>query len=216
MRDQIADYMQRHTTLDVDHPFATPCARCQHKLAGSPTQNPTVPHCAWAGRLHNVSFHLLVAEERAARQPVPVCRQFAPQDTWRTLLPELVAGHELPPGTTRAWLRQQILALVEDASEAAYNREPFEFLTGRPMNSSERYSDWFASQFEAQVGDLSDAQLWTLFVWAVAEWRRHKQPHDAFGLPGASGQVIPVREAGWPVPLPSQSAPEEAVELLSG
>ncbi|MCB0031488.1 MAG: hypothetical protein KDE28_26440, partial [Anaerolineales bacterium] len=58
--------MQRHTQLAANHPFATPCGRCRHRLERSPTKDESVPPCAWAGRLRNVSFKLLAATDPPA------------------------------------------------------------------------------------------------------------------------------------------------------
>ncbi|MCB0078039.1 MAG: hypothetical protein KDD73_11550 [Anaerolineales bacterium] len=206
MRQQIADFVQRHATMDTDHPYATPCNRCQHQLTHSPTQNPAVPHCAWASRLRNVSFHALIATEGPERRPIPVCRQFAPQDRWRDLIPHQGPTSALPAGTTRPWLHQQLLALVADASAASRGQEPFEWLTGRPMNATERSDEWFATQLNEQIGELSDAQLWQLFLWATAEWQRHKRSHRAFLLPMAGGQLIALQAVVWPTtPAPART-----------
>ena len=32
--------------------------------------------------------------------------------------------------------------------------------------------DWISQQLDAQGSDLSDAQIFTLFIWAHAEWQR--------------------------------------------
>ncbi|MFQ5433761.1 MAG: hypothetical protein ACE5FD_02705, partial [Anaerolineae bacterium] len=75
----------------------------------------------------------------------------------------------------------------------------FEFLTGRPMGANENYSDWFSQQLDAQGGDLSDAQLFTLFVWAHAEWQR--TGCNSFTLPvnGHGVQFATYQERGWQV-----------------
>jgi hypothetical protein len=170
-RTRIAAFMAQHEDLNVGHPFATACARCRHRLAGSPTKDPAVPHCAWAGRRRNVAFAQLVTEDDQLT-PIPVCRQFAPAQAWQTLIP----AHPQPPGVPRDWLKAQIRQLVGAANRHGSMRNAFEFLTGRPLNGDERYSDWFAQQLTAQGGELSDAQLFTLFLWAHAEWQRsHKR-----------------------------------------
>jgi hypothetical protein len=167
---QIADFMKGHEQLAANHPFATPCGRCQHQLEGSPTKDESVPHCAWAGRLRSVSFKVLASEEGNAPQD-PVCRQFAPNQPWM----EIVPAHPEPPGLPRPWLKAQILHLVQDTNRHGSDRNAFEFLTGRPPSASENYGDWFAQQLETQGGDLSPAQLFTLFVWAHSEWQRARR-----------------------------------------
>jgi hypothetical protein len=76
-RAKIADFMKRNEQFAASHPFTTPCGHCRHRLESSPTKDESVPHCAWAGRLRNVTFKILVSEDVQAPQ-VPVCRQFAP------------------------------------------------------------------------------------------------------------------------------------------
>jgi hypothetical protein len=199
-RGQIADFMKRHEQLAANHPFATPCGRCRHRLESSPTKDESVPHCAWAGRLRNVSFKVLESEDDGAPR-VPVCRQFAPNQPWTEILP----AHPEPPGLPRAWLKAQILQLVQDANRQGSDRNAFEFLTGRPLSASESYGGWFAQQLETQGGDLSPAQLFTLFVWAHAEWLRAQ--NQAFDLPvnGHGMQFTIVQER--PFPIDSHSDP---------
>ena len=100
-RALIRDFMEGHGALAVGHPFATGCAGCRHFLDGSPTKDETVPHCAWADRPRRVHFQVLRPVQNKGPS-VPVCRQFAPTDTWETLIPE----HPEPPGVPREWLRE--------------------------------------------------------------------------------------------------------------
>ncbi|MCA9983357.1 MAG: ParB N-terminal domain-containing protein [Anaerolineales bacterium] len=193
MRAQIADFMAHHTTLAVDHPVATRCAGCQHRLAKSPTKDPEVPHCAWAGRLRTVQFLQLQPAE--AGQPViPVCRQYAPTASWAELIP----AHPAPPGLPRDWLVAQTLELAQQASSRlGSDRYPFEFLTGRPMKGSESHASWFAEQLKARQGDLADAQLFTLFLWSHAQWSRERQ-NAALPLGKDGLQFGRYQESRWP------------------
>ena len=94
-RAQIADFMKQHETLAVNHPFATSCGHCRHRLDSSPTKDETVPHCAWAGRLRRVYFKALEPEDTQIQaNAIPVCRQFAPSHAWHELIP----AHSDPPG----------------------------------------------------------------------------------------------------------------------
>ena len=163
-RAQIADFMQRVSRPVPEqqistHPFATPCNQCHHRLDSSPTKDDSVPHCNWAGRLRSVSFKVLESTDKNAPQ-IPVCRQYAPNQAW----PELIPGHPHPPQIPRDWLKEQILHLVKAANQYGSQRNAFEFLTGRPLGASKSYSNWFSQQLTEQIGDLSDAQLFTLFV----------------------------------------------------
>ena len=198
-RAQIADFMKRHEQLTANHPFATSCGRCRHRLDSSPTKDESVPHCAWAGRLRRVYFKTLEPDGKnagaGANLPVPVCRQFAPDQPWNELIP----AHSDPPGVPRDWLKQQILHLVKDANRQGSERNTFEFLTGRPMGANENYGDWFSQQLETQSGDLSDAQMFTLFIWAHTEWQRAR--HGSFSLPvnGHGVQFATYQEFGWKI-----------------
>jgi hypothetical protein len=141
-----------------------------------------------------VTFKLLASEDAQAPQ-VPVCRQYAPDQPWNELIP----AHHSPPDIPRAWLKEQILHLVKAANQYGSRRNAFEFLTGRPMGANESYGDWFKEQLEAQGGELSDAQMFTLFVWAHAEWQRARG--RAFSLPvnGNGVQFAAYQEQSWKI-----------------
>ncbi|HID50634.1 MAG TPA: hypothetical protein EYP41_01180 [Anaerolineae bacterium] len=193
-RARIADFMKRHEQLSANHPFATSCGHCRHRLDKSPTKDESVPHCAWAGRLRRVYFKVLESENKQAPH-IPVCRQFAPNQTWDELIP----AHSDPPGVPREWLKEQILHLVKDANRHGSEWNAFEFLTGRPMGANEKYSNWFSQQMESQGGDLSDAQMFTLFVWTHTEWQRARR--GSFSLPVNSHgvQFATYQEREWQV-----------------
>lgn len=190
-RAQIADFMARHEQMTANHPFATPCGQCRHRLEVSPTKDENVPHCAWAGRLRSVTFTVLAAAEKNGPR-IPVCRQFAPVQGWRERIP----AHPHPPQIPRAWLQEQILHLVGESNRHGSDRNSFEFLTGRPLGGDERYGEWFRQQLAAQGGELSDAQMFTLFIWAHAEWQRaQRQP---FSVPvNGMMQFVTVEEKAW-------------------
>jgi hypothetical protein len=191
-RAQIADFMKGHEQLAANHPFTTLCGHCRHRLESSPTKDESVPHCAWAGRLRNMSFKVLESEDDGAPR-VPVCRQFAPNQPWAEILP----AHPEPPGLPREWLRAQILHLVQDANRHESGRNAFEFLTGRPLSASESYGDWFTQQLETQGGDLSPAQLFTLFVWAHSEWQRARRREFTLPVDGHGIQFAAYQEWAW-------------------
>ncbi len=191
-RTRIAAFMQQHEQMTASHPFATPCGSCRHRLDSSPTKDDSVPHCAWAGRLRNVTFTVLTAEGENGRQ-VPVCRQFAPSQPWHDLIPP----HPEPPGMPRDWLNAQILQLVKAANRHGSDRSAFAFLTGRPMGSNENYSGWFQEQLAAQSGELSDAQMFTLFIWAHTEWQRAQGKTFSLPVNGQGMQFVTVAERPW-------------------
>jgi len=191
-RAQIASFMARHEQLAAGHPFATPCGDCRHKLEASPTKDESVPHCAWAGRLRNVTFQVLTTDDKNAPQ-VPVCRQFAPNQPWAERIP----AHPAPPEMPREWLKEQLLHLVAEANRHGSERNAFEFLTGRPLTANESYGDWFSQQLATQGGELSDAQVFTLFVWAHAEWRRARGQSFSLPVNGRAVQFALYRERPW-------------------
>ncbi|MCZ7671782.1 MAG: ParB/RepB/Spo0J family partition protein [Chloroflexi bacterium] len=192
-RELTATYMKLHEQFGTSHPFATSCAGCRHKLDKSPTKDESVPHCAWAGCLRGVEYKRLHSDVEGAPE-ILVCRQYAPSQPWTELIPD----HPKPSGMPRAWMKAQIVHLVKAANNHGSNRNPFEFLTGRPMGANESHSDWFAKQLDEQMGDLSDAQLFTLMVWAFAEWQRASDSRS-FSLPvNRSGlQFADYNECKW-------------------
>ena len=169
MRETIRRYMAHHTELPgVTHPLAARCAACRHRLEASPTKDPAVPPCAWAARLHTVEF--LVREPAEGSGPrIPWCRQYAPAETDWSRLADGQAG---PPGPPRPWIIHQIKYLAGEKRNTRGSGELLEVLTGRPMKSDEAHSSWFADMFEQQVGRLTDQHLWTLYLWALADWQR--------------------------------------------
>ena len=199
---KIRAFMQRHTEMNYQHPFATPCASCVHKRDSSPIKsNAKAPHCFWAKGARKIVFAQLIAcDDADGFAPVPVCRQYAPDKAWRDLIPAFAGKVTMP----RDWIEAQLLTLVNDAasrSQTSYGVRqipiyPFEFLTGRPLTTKDSHRSWFEEQFEAQKGDLSDKQLWTLFVWAFAEYHRVCGGYShSIALPvnGTSQQFVPVQ-----------------------
>ena len=164
MRGLIASFMEQHLTMNISHPFATPCAKCQHKLMSSPTKDESLPHCAWAGRLRYLQFFQL---KPSTAKAIPVCRQFAPKGSWAQIIP----AHPQKAIMQREWIKHQIQEVVNKQSPN-HHRKMFEFLTGRPMSSDEKHRRWFLDQLNEQAHSLSDEQLWTLMVWALAELER--------------------------------------------
>ena len=63
--------------------------------------------------------------------------------------------------------------------------------------SSARQVEVVKEQFEAQSGDLSDAQLFTLFVWAHGEWQRARKRQFSLPVNGHSLQFVTVQERPW-------------------
>jgi hypothetical protein len=65
------------------------------------------------------------------------------------------------------------------------------------MGSNENYSDWFSQQMASQGGDLSDAQMFTLFVWAHTEWGRAHRGSFSLPVNGHGVQFASYQEQGW-------------------
>ncbi|MGB0383654.1 MAG: hypothetical protein ACPGWR_02430 [Ardenticatenaceae bacterium] len=174
MRAQIANFIKQHVTMNVDHPFATPCSKCQHQLTSSPTDESAL-HCTWARQQHVIKFLKL---NPAAGKPIPICRQFAPKNSWANLIP----AHPQKAIMPREWIKHQIEQVVNKQQGGTCYM--FEFLTGRPMNSLQAHRGWFLDQLDIQGGSLSNEQLWTLMVWALAESARLEK--QAFLIPADS------------------------------
>ncbi len=197
MRTHIRTYMEEHGRFNTKHPFATPCNACRHKLDGSPTKDATLPHCTWAKRLRRVDFRQIIADENGLL-PIPVCRQFAPSQIWTERIP----AYPHPITMPRAWIARQILSLVKQgngqaAHTNAIQRTMFAFLTGRPMSSSESSQDWFAEQFHQHQGSLSDAQLWTLFIWTLTELDRAQRKSFSLPVDAKSAQFVQANDVTW-------------------
>lgn len=168
-RTRIQHYIDHHGELNLSHPLSTPCMMCRHRTDESPTQNPDVPHCQWAARLRDVEFFVRAPAGGAIGPAIPVCRQFMALEgwTWAERLPEH-AGDTLP--------RPMLLTFIDRLHKAAHNyvtqgqRTMLECLTGRPMTKSESHSCWFADRVAIEEPHLSDAQLMTLYLLAMAEW----------------------------------------------
>ena len=190
MRGRIAGYMQQHLTHATSHPFATPCMGCQHKRENSPTKDESVPHCDWASRQRQIRFFKL-EPVNGEGVTIPVCGQFTPSESWSTIIPE----HHEPVTMPRSWILNQIDVVIREAHHMGGGRYLFERLTGRPMSSSKSSRDWFKEQLAKNVGELNNAQLWTLFIWTLAEWQRIRGRE--FLLPVSSGQYVTYKETDW-------------------
>ena len=104
----------------------------------------------------------------------------------------------------REWLKHQIQKVVSKQAKDGH-RLMFEFLTGRPMSSDENHRRWFLNQLNEQEHTLSDEQLWTLMVWALAEsarleiwstpeWRKPDDPTFLLPTDSPNTHFIQVRE----------------------
>jgi hypothetical protein len=106
----------------------------------------------------------------------------------------MIPAHSQPPGVPREWLKEQILHLVQAANRRNSDRNAFEFLTGRPMGANESYGEWFGKQLGEEMGELSDGQLFTLFIWAHAEWQRARRQPFSLPVNGQGVQFVTVQE----------------------
>ena len=109
---------------------------------------------------------------------------------------EKYGDQEIPVVLFAGSQKAEILSL--QAANYGSKRNAFEFLTGRPLSANEAHGDWFARQLEEQIGELSDAQMFTLFVWAHAEWQRARNGR-LFSLPlnGNGVQFADYNETHW-------------------
>lgn len=177
-RRNIRVYMERHTEapFTVDHPWATPCARCVHHLEKSPVKaDPDAPHCAWAKGKRRLQFRAYVPKEgQALTSMIPCCLQFAPVEAWVDIVPAPVTDAPYE----REVVVQLVLGMAESVNTNVYatdQRAALQFLTGRPMSASASHRRTFEERFEKEVDSLSTLQLWTLLQWLLLEWGRVHQ-----------------------------------------
>jgi hypothetical protein len=216
-RATIRSYIEEHTQMSgARHPLATRCEICRYRLDGSPTKDPGVPPCQWAARRRWVEFLVrtpVVAGENGRLetiegQEIPLCRQFAPVPTWNDLIP----AHPSPPGMPREWMAATIEAMTGAVEERAYGSESrmvCEFLTGRPLKAGESHKGWFLEGLKAEIGNLSDGQLWTLVTWVTADWMRHSGRGRQYLLPLPDGRVLCYADRTWRVQTPPEPEPVE-------
>ncbi|MBN1179930.1 MAG: ParB N-terminal domain-containing protein [Anaerolineae bacterium] len=205
-RTLIRSYMEQHAQMSgARHPLATRCEICRYRLDGSPTKDPGVPPCQWAARRRWVEF-LVRAPADGSGPEIPLCRQFAPVPTWNDLLP----AHPSPPGMPREWMAATIEAMTGAVEERAYGSESrmvCEFLTGRTLKAGESHKGWFLEKLRAEVGNLSDGQLWTLVTWVTADWMRHSGRRRQYLLPLPDGRVLCYADRTWRVQPPPEPGP---------
>jgi hypothetical protein len=184
-RQKIQDYIELHVTMRADHVLATPCALCQH--------NGEDGRCAWDSRLRSIDFSVI---ELGGGVQVPVCHQYMPNQDWASIIPH----YPQPAAISREWLVAQIKALVKGGPSGGNEIRAFQFLTGRPMSSSENYAGWFEKRLDEELGNLADAQLFTLFVLAHGERQRHSSWHASFWAPADNTftQILQVQTGRWP------------------
>jgi hypothetical protein len=189
-------FMQSHEQLAVNHPFATPCATCRHRLEASPTKDESASPTA-CGRPFAERGVQAAATSRRQRPDSACLSPVRTHSTWSETIPTYANPPELP----RDWLKAQILHLAEAGSRhqsgRGNGRNVFEFLTGRPLGSNESYGDWFRQQLEEQIGDLSDGQLFTLFLWSHSEWQRAQRRDFLLPVNGSGVQFATYQEAVW-------------------
>lgn len=191
-RAEIRLFMTTHAAYASTHILGTPCVLCQHQLDHSPSKSDKhAPNCAWADRPRTVAFSGI----RLINGLIPVCHQFAPAGTWR----EIVPAHPNPPAAIqRDWLIAEIKSLLTGQLNQSDNLRYMQFLTGRPMGD-ESYGDWFSKRLDENAGDLSDAQLYTLFVLALGERERFKGSGDMW-IPADNSfmQMVPAKKVSYP------------------
>jgi hypothetical protein len=186
--------MEHHLELTVKHPFASQCTLCQYRREDSPVKDPDVPHCDWAKGSVKADFHVLVPSGKAKGPHIPICGQFTSTQAWKERIP----AHPSPPEMPREWLKTQILAHTDKIGGSIKGRDygALEWLTGRPLKS-ESHRDWFKKQLEQNIGELSDAQLYTLLVWALGLWHDRAAYPTTLPVDGAGVQFAAYQRLDW-------------------
>lgn len=180
-RQQIAAFIQAQAAAPAGYYGATRCAACRHHTPpagqGEGAEESDAARCAWHKGNHRIFFHTIQLNGGPA---IPICRQYAPAAAWEQLIPPAPGIDALP--LPRDFVLESIRRLTAEAQRhqptpGSHTEHPFEFLTGRPLSGSQDHRDWFARRLADHAGQLSDAQLWTLFSWALSEhFRLSAQP----------------------------------------
>jgi hypothetical protein len=210
-RALIADFMARHGDFSgARHWFATCCESCQHRLEESPVKSkPDAPHCAWAHKRRKVQFGVRRPAEDGQGPEIPVCRQFAPALRWAEVIPP----HPTPPeNVSREWMKILITHMIEHAEREyrgsrTFTRMMCEHLTGRPQPSNESHLRWLMARFDEEIGNLSDAQLWTFVLGITAEWERTRAGYYQLCL--ADGRIVKYVDTAWKMAGEAEEAEAE-------
>jgi ParB-like chromosome segregation protein Spo0J len=157
-RTVIAAFIKQHPDMNgADHPWATSCAACGYKTAGSPVKSdPTAPPCAFAGK----RFSIRMGKLKEDKVNIPFCHQYMPTKNFADMIPETDPGNA--PREINDNILDQLLGNIEQSGVPA-----LKFLTGVPFKASERYMDWLRNRINETV--LTDGQVATLIAWLSAE-----------------------------------------------
>ena len=121
---------------------------------------------------------------------IPTCRQYLPSTQWKDVIPSTQAPEHL----TREWMLEQIKAHFNKVSSqnSIDEKRPLLFLFGRGTASNESNRGWFNKQLKAQSGDLTNDQLWTLFLWILNRWNGLEY-EMLFPVLGNGAQFVPYK-----------------------
>jgi len=177
MRGQIAAFMALHELMDgQQHMLAMTCKGCTELLDNSPTADPALPHCAAAARLRTVVFEKIVpVNGDSGFSEVPLCLQYKPI---------AMLGDSMPayPGDVPID-RSMMLSQIRRFADCKNNKSSiFEWIIGGGGSRAGEQKGWLTRILDDEHGNLSDGQLFLMFLIAVAENGRVTMPWNGDGV----------------------------------
>ena len=199
MRAKLNTYIVLHNTMpDSDNPLAAQCVNCRYYLESN--------ECEWAksGTLRTVRFSELVGVHHQTK--IPFCHQYRPSRTWYEFVPDVPAWDDMDGYPSRQAMIETILQLVELRKLTnSTDVQMFQWLTGRPLNTTENYQTWFATELEEQHGDMRVSQVAFLYLMAVQELLRTDRQRQ-FQVPMFDGEAMSMWETVREQPMNLEDA----------
>ena len=159
-----------------NHPMAAVCGRCKFSRPDG---------CEWAlsSSARIVRFTEMTTDDGLLS--VPFCHQYQPE-SWSDVIPDWTGI--VPQRITRsAAIDMMKTAVATMKMSVKADSRPYQWLTGRPMNTADKYDDWFAKQLTEVSGDLRDGQIGYLWMVLASEYARAQR--ERFYIPVHDGSI---------------------------
>lgn len=184
MRDKLRTYIALHQTMpDSDNVVAAQCVRCRYRMDDG--------GCEWAASstLRTVRFSQLTGEDKTA---VPFCHQYRPAKPWREIVPDMPDWDAIDGYPDKSLMIETVLQMVEARKlQNKSDVQMYQWLTGRPMNTTENYQTWFVTELDQQGRNLRVSQVAFLYMMVMQEFLR--TDCKPFQIPIFDGETL----AGW-------------------